>query len=152
MVAHGDALNGSDLVLPLAGHDLGVGARHLDASVEAGSVVSVGDDSAEAVVRADGAVVGTLGTGVAVVRPAEGPRGELSLGADERVLLLDAEPGLFLEPGVEDLLGVDAEVGVGRLKLLAGGVGPLVGLGHDDDVVALAEWVSEVGDGSHDDL
>ena len=114
--------------------------------------MSVGDDSSEAIVSSNRAVVGALGTGVAIVRPAQRPGRELSLGADERVLLLDAEPWLFVDASVEDFLGVDPEVSVRWLKSLASAVGPFVSLGHDNDVVALSEWVSEVRNRSHDDL
>ena len=114
--------------------------------------MSVGDDSSEAIVSSNRAVVGALGTGVAIVRPAQRPGRELSLSADERVFLLDAEPWLFVEASVEDFLGVDPEVSVRWLKSLASAVGPFVSLGHDNDVVALSEWVSKVCDGLHDDL
>lgn len=65
LVARGDALRGADLVLPLAGQHLAVDARDLDAGVQAGAVVGLGDVAAEGVLRAHRAVVGALGAGVA---------------------------------------------------------------------------------------
>lgn len=43
----------ADLVLPLAGHDLGVGASDLNASVQASLVMHVGNNPAEVQVAAD---------------------------------------------------------------------------------------------------
>ena len=147
-----DADGGTDLVLPLAGHDLAVGAGDLDASVEAGLVVSVHDGSAVAVVGADGAVVGSLGAGEAGAGPSEGLDDELVLGLEEGVLLLDAEPGDVVVACVEDLLGEVSEVGVGGVESGEGLVSPHVGLAEHDDVVALAEGVGVEGHGLHDDL
>jgi len=152
LIADGDTLDGADLVFPLAGHNLSVGAGDLDASVEAGSVVSVSDDSTEAVVGTYTAVVGALRARVAIVGPAERPGGELSLGANESVLLLDTVPRLLCSFSVKDFLGVNSEVCVCRLELCAGGVLPLVGLGHDEEVVSLSKGVTVHGHGLHDDL
>merc|ERR1712060_370606 len=152
LITHGNADTRSNLVLPLAWHDLGVGARDLDASVEASTVVGISNDTTEAVVSANGAVVRSLGSGISVVRPSKGPGGELSLCTDESVLLLDSEPGLLLGTGIEDLLGVVAEVSVGGLEFRAGSILPSESLGHDEDVVTLAEGVSEDSAWLHDDL
>ena len=114
--------------------------------------MSVSDNSAEAVVSADGAIVGTLGTGITIVGPAERPGGELCLCSDEGVFLFNSEPGLLFRVGVEDLLCVDSEVGVCWLELLARAILPLVRLSHDDDVLALSEGISVVAHRSHDDL
>ena len=151
VVADGNTLNRADLVLPLAWHDLSVGARDSDASVEASLVVSVGDSATEAVGSSYRAVVGTLGTGVTILGPAKRPRRELSLSTDERVLLLDAEPRLFVS-GVEDFLGVNAEISQGGLEVLASAIGPLVGVAHDEQVLAAAEGIAEHSDRAHDDL
>ena len=114
--------------------------------------MGISNDPSKAIVGAYRAVVRTLGTWVAIVGPAEGPRGELCLCSDEGVLLLDAEPRLLIQAGVEDFLGVNSEVCIGWFEILASAVCPFVGLRHDNDVVALSEWVSEVRDRSHDDL
>ena len=65
--------------------------------------------------------------------------------------MLDSKPGLLVG-GIHDLFGMYSEVSVGWLKLLASGVRPFEGLGHDEQVVALSEGVAEVGDWAHDDL
>ena len=45
-----------------------------------------------------------------------------------------------------------SEVSLRWYELRAGVVLPYEGLGQDNDVVALAEWISEVCDGLHDDF
>ena len=152
MITHGNALDWTDLVFPLARHDLSVGTRNLDSGVKTSAVVSVSDDSTEAVVGADGAIVWSLGSGISVVRPSDGPGCELSLSSNQGILLLDSVPWLFVSTGVENCLGVASKVGVSWLELLAGGVLPLVSLGHDDEVLALSEWIAVVGDRLHDDF
>jgi len=152
LVTHGNAFNWAYLVFPLAWHYLSIGTRNFDASIEAGSVVSISNDSTEAVVGANRAIEGSLSSRVSVVRPADRPSGELSLGADESVLLFDAEPWLFMSALVEDSLGMDSEVGVGGDELLAASVGPLVSLSEDDLVATLSEGISKAGDGLHDDF
>ena len=114
--------------------------------------MGISNDPSEAIIGAYRAVVRALGTGVAIVGPAERPRSELCLCSDEGVLLLDAEPWLFVEASVENFLGVHSEVCIGGFEILASAVCPFVGFGHDNDVVALSEWVSEVRNRSHDDL
>ena len=57
-----------------------------------------------------------------------------------------------MRTGIKNLLGMASEVGVGRLKHLACSVFPFVGISHDDDMVALSEWIPVVGDWLHDDL
>ena len=68
--------------------------------------------------------------------------------------MFDSEPGFFSgsELVFKDRLGEVAEVGVGGDELLAGGVLPLEGLGHDEDVVSSTEGIGEVGDWLHRDL
>mmetsp|Transcript_43905 Transcript_43905/g.110679 ORF Transcript_43905/g.110679 Transcript_43905/m.110679 type:complete len:229 (+) Transcript_43905:48-734(+) len=68
-----DALTGTDLELPLARHDLSIDARDLDASIHAGAVVRLHDVATEHVVGTNSAVVGALGTRVAILGPSEGP-------------------------------------------------------------------------------
>lgn len=40
LITHGDTLGGSNLELPLSGHDLGVGSRDVNAGVQAASVLA----------------------------------------------------------------------------------------------------------------
>jgi len=145
---------GADLVLPLAGHDLTVGAADVDASVEASLVVGVGDGAAEGGVGTDGAVVGALGTGVTLRGPAERSLLELVGSGQKGVLLLDTVPGLLGGDFtlVPDLVGEVAEVGVGGDELLAVLVLPVKGLAHDQNVVTATERVGIVGDGLEDNL
>ena len=106
----------------------------------------------EAIIGAYRAVVRTLGTWVAIMGPAKRPSGEFCLGSDQSVLLLDAEPRLLIQTCVEDFLGVNSKVCIGWFEILASAVCPFVGLCHNNYVVSLSEWVSEVSDRSHNDL
>lgn len=114
--------------------------------------MSIGNNTTEAVVGSDGAVVRSLGAGVAIRGPAERPGGEFRFDCDQLVFLLNTEPRLFVSASIKDFLSMDAEVGVGWLENLAGTVGPLVGVAHDEDVVAAAERILEDSDRAHDDL
>ncbi len=103
VVAGLDALTRSHLELPLRGHDLGVAPADLDARVQTGLVVGVGDVAAVRAVGADRAVVGALRHRVAVgLRPAERP----AVSVQQAVLLLQAEPGHGLFGKVHDSLAV----------------------------------------------
>lgn len=64
VVTHVDALDGANLELPLGGHDLGVGARDADASVETGLVVGLDDVALDDLAGAYTAVVGALAGGL----------------------------------------------------------------------------------------
>jgi len=114
--------------------------------------VSISNNSSEAVVGTDRAIVRALRSWVTIVGPSERPGRELSLSSDEGVFLLDSKPWLLVGSGVENFLGGGSEVGVGGGKFSAGAISPLVGLGHDDDMVSTSEGISVVGDGLHDDL
>ena len=152
VVANLDTSAGADLVLPLARHDFSIGSADVDTSIEAGLVVSVSNNTSEADVGTDGAVVGTLFTGVSVGGPAEGPGSELVLGANQSVFLLDTVPGLLLETLVPNLSCKVSEVGVAGHEDLASAVLPVEGLAKDEDVVTFSEGVIEVGDGLEDDF
>lgn len=145
VVTNIDALAWADLVFELTGHHFDVGAGDGDSSIQTSLVVGVSDCAAEAHVGSNRAVVGTLGTGVTIVGPAEGLLSELGRLGDERVLLLDTVPGfLVLDCLVlPDLLGKVSEVGVGRDKLGTLVVLPSPALTHDDDVVTTTEGVSK---------
>ena len=69
LITHLNSLARSNLELPLGGHDLGVGARDLDAGVKTRSVVSFDDVSTVDVVGADSAVVRSLGSWVSLLGP-----------------------------------------------------------------------------------
>ena len=113
--------------------------------------MGISDSTSEAIAGTGRAVVRTLRARVAIVGPAERPGGELGLCTNKSVFLLDTEPGFFIG-GIENFLGMNTEVGVGRLKLLAGSVSPSVSVAHDEDMVSAAEGISEDSDRAHDDL
>jgi hypothetical protein len=69
LITHLNSLARSNLELPLGGHDLGVGARDLNACVKTGSVVSFDNVSTVDVVGADSAVVRSLGSWVSLLGP-----------------------------------------------------------------------------------
>lgn len=66
------AVHRANLVLPLAGHDFSVDARDRDVREHAGAVVRLSDAAAVGVLEADRAVVGSLGSRLAVLRPSVG--------------------------------------------------------------------------------
>jgi hypothetical protein len=116
----------ADLVLPLGGHDLGVGAGDVDAGVQAGLVVSLDDVTAEDLAGADTAVVRALGSRETVLGPSIGP----ALEVEKSVLLLQTEPDVVLLVGLHQDGGIAAEVE---------GVGLAIGaesFADDEDVVA----------------
>jgi hypothetical protein len=129
---------GSDLVLPLGGHDLGVGARDVDVGIHARLVVSLNDVTAEDLAGADTAVVGALGSGESVLGPSIRP----ALSIEECVFLLETEPELVRRMCLHQDSGVVTEVVCVGLAIRA------PGLTHDEDVVtANAEGVRVEGDG-----
>lgn len=152
LVTDGKSEAGTNLVFPLAWHDLSVGSRDRDAGIQTSAVVGVSNSTTEAVVGTNGAVVRALGSGISVVRPAKRPGGELGLSANKRVFLLDTVPRLLVRTSIENFLGVGAEVSVGRHQLGAGGVLPSEGLSHNKHVIGLAEGVTEDSNRFHDDL
>lgn len=95
-----------------------------------------------------------MGTGVAIVGPAEGLLGELRVLRDKSILLLDSIPGsLSFDLGVvPDAHCVVSEVGVGRDELGAGVILPVEAFAHNKDVIALSEGVPVVGDGLEDNF
>src|SRR6185369_14831560 len=80
-----------DLELPLRRHDLGVRADDVDAGADAGVGVRLDHFAAEDLVTAYAAVVAALRRGESRLRPPE-----RTVALEERVLLLDAEPGIVL--------------------------------------------------------
>mmetsp|Transcript_103076 Transcript_103076/g.142640 ORF Transcript_103076/g.142640 Transcript_103076/m.142640 type:complete len:342 (+) Transcript_103076:159-1184(+) len=138
-----DAFARADLVLPLARHDLGIGARDGDAGVQTGLVVRLGDEATEGAVGASATIVGALRAWVAALRPAE--RRDL-VEVEEGVLLLNAKPGLLALAALECLDCLDARVGRQRLASRR------VGIGQHKDVVARTEGILENGLWLDDDL
>ena len=91
-------------------------------------------------------------TGVSIFGPAERRGGEFSETGKHLVLLFNPVPGLLIEVLIPDLGGEMTEVGKGRDELGVGGVFPGEGLAHNQDVVALPEWIGEVSAGFQSDL
>ena len=117
--------------LPLARHDLGVDAGDVDAGVQAGFIVSLDDVAAEDLARADATVVGALGAGEAAL----GPAVDVVVLVKQRVLLLEAEPGLVLGMGLHQPSGVVPVVElVGRAVVVPA-------FGHDQDIGAATEGI-----------
>lgn len=133
---------GTNLVLPLRGHDLGIGSRNVNVGIQTGLVVRFYYVSAKDLAGANTTVVGTLRSGETVARPAIGPAGEVEHG----VFLLESEPELLL--GV--LLHYDC--GVVTVVVGVGGAVGHPGLAHDEDVVAEAEGIRVEGDGAEVDI
>lgn len=130
------------MVFPLSGHDLGVGTRDVDTSVQAGLVVSIYDVTAKDLAGTVTAVVRSLGSRETVLGPAVRPAVEVENG----VLLLQAEPQLVL--GVllhHEVCIVTEVVGVG-LAIRH------VGLADDEDVVTQTEGVGVEGSGAEVDV
>ena len=137
VVADRQRVGGADLELPLAGHDLGVGALDDQAGVDARLGVLLDDLAADDAAGADAAVVRALRAGEAVRREAERRAVEL----EHRVLLLDAEDHLLLGVLLGDLLAA-ARVLVGCGFMSAASQH----LAEHEDVVAAAD---RVGTGEH---
>lgn len=133
---------GSNLVLPLRGHDLGVDSGDVDSGVQAGTVVSLDDVTAVDLAGTNTTVVGTLGTGETTTGPAVGP----AISAEKSVLLLEAEPELLLGVGLHQTGGVVTEV-----ELVGAAIG-IPGLAENKDVVTLAEGIGEDRDGADVDI
>src|SRR2546422_954837 len=81
----------TDLILPLSGHHFCVFATNWDTGVEAGSVMSFDDISAEYLIGTHTAIVGALRPWETLLGPSQWL---LVCAVQERVLLLNSEPGL----------------------------------------------------------
>ena len=122
-----------NLKFPLAGHDFGVDAAHVDAGFDAGFHVFFHDVAAVHFVGSDAAVVWALWGWESVFWPAEG-----GAALEEGVFLFEAEPGFL----VFHLFGNGAEFGAG----VAGVGGDAVGhehFTHDEDVWGATDGVVE---------
>jgi hypothetical protein len=122
----------------LSRHDLGIGTRDLDTSIEASLVVSLNNISAEDFAGAHTAVVWTLRTGETVGWPSVRPIGEI----EERVLLLETEPRLVNFVGVHELGTLGAVV-----ELIWSSIW-VPTFGQDQNIWSTTEWIWEDGDRS----
>ena len=138
VVADGQRVGGADLELPLAGHDLGVGALDHQAGVDARLGVLLDDLAADDPAGADAAVVRALRGGEAA---AVGEAERRAVRLEHRVLLLDAVDHLQLGVLLGDL--GERRAGVGDVRLHVAGVEHLA---EHEDVVAAAD---RVGAGEH---
>lgn len=137
-----NAVARTDLVLPLCRHDLGVGSRDVDTSVQAGLVVCLDNVTAEDLSGTDTAVVRTLGSGETVLGPAVRP----AVNVKESVLLLKAKPELVAFVGLHKDSSIMTEVvGVGLSVAHPG-------LAHDENVRPATEWVVVDGDWAEVDI
>ena len=136
VVAHLEQTRGTDLELPLAGHDLRVDSCELETRRQAGIDMIVGNFAAENAIRAGTAVVGALGSRVTAV----GETGGVSLDGHHRVFLLDSEPGI---------LGFELRSGFHRGRAIVGVTRTPIGvvdLAQDEQAIAPAQ---RVGAGEH---
>jgi hypothetical protein len=133
LITHFDSFAGSNLELPLGRHDLGVGARDLDASVEASSVVSLDNISAVDVVGSNSAVVRALGSGITLL----GPSVRVAINVEHGPFLLHAEPWLLVLDFFHDS-GARSSV-VSTSWLLVG----VEDFGKDEDVRSSSEGIWE---------
>lgn len=124
------------MVLPLGGHDLGVGTGDLDFGVQAGLVMGLDNVTAHDFAGTDTAVVWTLRGWEAVLGPAVWP----AVKGEKSILLLQTEPVLLVLMSLHDDGGIVAEIV--SVWLAVGHPG----LAHDEDVVAEAERIGVVGD------
>lgn len=92
----------------LSRHDFAIGASNLDASVHAGTIVSLQHGTTVGSVTAHRAIVGTLGTRKALLGPAEG----MTVPVQQGIFLLNAEPGLSRRGSIHGLLACYPPVGL----------------------------------------
>lgn len=137
-----NSLAGTDLVLPLSRHDLGIDTGDVDTSVQTGLVVSLDDITAVHLASSDTAVVGSLGTGEATLGPAIWP----AIRAEKSVLLLETEPEVLVGMSAHQASSLVAVVVLVRSAVV------VPGLAQDEDVVAQTERIREEGAGTQVDV
>ena len=154
VVTHFNSEAWSDLIFPLAWHDFSICSRNVDSSSEASPVVEIRDDSSEADVGSNRAVVGALWAWVTIGWPSKGPLCEFICGSKKCEFLFNSEPWLLTLCFwiFENLVSEDSEIGVAWNELLASSVLPSISFGEHQNVVASAERISEVCDRFHDDF
>ena len=133
LIADGECVDGADLELPLPRHDLGVGARDVQARLDAPGGVLLDDVAAVDAQRAHTAVIRTLGAGEPVGREARGP---LRDRVEHGVLLLETEPEVLIAVLVEDRPQLGPHIGGVRLHRLG-----QERLAHHHDVVAAPQRI-----------
>lgn len=133
---------GTDLELPLCGHDLGVGARDLDAGIEASLVMRLDDITAEDLASADTTVIRALGSRV----PVHGPPIWAIRHVKQGVLLLQAKPRLLGLVRLHQLRRLVAVV------VLVWGSIRVPALAQNENVGVTTHWVGENGDGAEIDI
>ena len=141
---------GSDLVLPLSGHDLAVDSGNSNTGEHAGRVVGLNDGASKGVLCPDGAVVRSLGSGHASLGPA---KRRLAVSLKKGVLLLDSVPRLG---GLDLLKDISSSApGVGRdggPEALGGIDVGKVARAHHEDVGSSTEGIVEDSTGLEEDL
>lgn len=142
LITHLNAVAGTDLVLPLGGHDFGVGTGDLDASEETGLVVSLNDITHDNLASTNTAVVRALGSRETTSGPAE----RSVIEVKEGVLLFETEPGLVVSVGLHDLFAFVAVV------VLVGGSIGVPALGENNDVGGTTEGIRVDGAGAEVDI
>jgi len=104
-----DTSAGTNLVLPLTGHNLRVSTGDVKTGVQTGAVVSVTNTATKGVLGSAGTVIRSLCLRVSVDRPSE--RGD-TIRVEQGVFLFNTEPGDMGGGLVHNFLAVG--VGVGR--------------------------------------
>jgi len=135
--------DGTDLELPLSGHDLSVSARDTKTGVEKSVKVGISDLATVCSTGSVTAVVRALRSGVTML-------GETKMGTvvEEGVLLLESKHGLVLLGDLlKDGIGGSASVGLDGLS------GIIVGIAHHDECIVVGvEGVRVHGLGLENDL
>ena len=137
-----DTLTGTNLELPLTGHDLGVDTRDIDAGIQAGLVVRFDNVSAIDPACPNTTVIRTLRTWETTFGPAVRP----TVGTQEGVLLLETEPEVVFGVRVHQSLGLMTVVELVWASIR------IPGLAKNENVVTATERVWVHGDGSHVDV
>jgi len=142
MIAHLDSLTGTNLELPLRGHDFSVDSADLDSAVQACLVVCLDDISGVDFAGSDTAVVWTLWTGKSTC----GPSVRSIEGIEEGVFLFETEPRImFLEL-------LHQFVAFGAVVEFVGGTVGVEAFCENKDVVPTSEGVRVHGNGFEVDI
>jgi len=142
LITHGDTSAGTNLVLPLRGHNLSVDTRDLNASEKTSLVVSLDNVTAVDFAVTDTAVVRTLGSRETTNRPAVG----VAKVIKKSVLLLDTEPNVSILVSLHELSALMSVVGT------VGGTIGVVALSENNDVITKSKGIRVDGDGSQVDI
>jgi hypothetical protein len=142
MITHLDSLTGTNLELPLRGHDFSVDSANLDSAVHACLVVCLDDISCVDFAGSDTAVVWALGTGESTLRPSVGS----IEGIEERVFLFEAEPRIMLLELLHQF------VAFGTVVEFVGGAVGVEAFCENENVVSTSEGVGVHGNGLEVDI